>query len=161
MIARIFTIVVFGGFGLMMLYVGITQFMQQRRSLMYAEAIDAVIVHSEVVSHTTADTDGRVGFSNSMTTHRPDVRFRYRVAGQEYESDLLNPTIIVTSYGSASDVEEALVPFPVNAKVRAYVDPSHPEQAFLIATKSSAPIVFIIIGVLLPPLAWFVSRYMK
>ena len=157
--ARILTFIIFGGFGLVMLYVGVTQFVQQRRSLEHAERVDATIVHSEVFTSTSADTDHRLGRSNSTTTHRPDVKFRYRVSGQEYESDLMYPTIIVTSYASHASAREALAPFPLQAKVRAYVDPSHPEQAFLIASSRNGPIVFIIIGVLLPPLAWFVGKY--
>ncbi|MEQ1690583.1 MAG: DUF3592 domain-containing protein [Gemmatimonas sp.] len=157
--ARIITFVIFGGFGLVMLYVGITQLIQQRRSLTYSERIDAEIVHSEVFTSTSADTDPRLGRSTSTTSHRPDVRFRYMVGGQQYESDLLYPTIIVQSYASRENAAEALAPFPVHAKVRAYVDPSHPGQAFLIADAGKGPIVFIIIGLLLPPLAWFVGKY--
>ena len=157
--ARIVTFIIFGGFGLVMLYVGVTQLFQQRRSLTNAERVDAVIFHSEVLTSTSADTDGRLGRSNSTTSHRPDVRFRYVVSGQTYESDLLRPTIIVQGYASRESAAEELVPFPLHAKVRAYVDPSHPEQAFLIADASKGPLVFIIIGLLLPPLAWFVGKY--
>ena len=157
--ARIITFVIFGGFGLVMLYVGVTQFFQQRRSLTNAERVDAIITHSEVFTSTSADTDNRLGRSNSTTTHRPNVKFRYRVAGEQYESDLMYPTVIVTSYPSRSMAAEALAPFPVNAKVRAYVDPSHPEQAFLIASSRNGPVVFIIIGLLLPPIAWWVGKY--
>ena len=157
--ARIITFVIFGGFGLMLLYVGATQLIQQRRSLTNAERVDAVIVHSEVFTSTSADTDARLLRSNSTTSHRPDVKFRYAVGGQQYESDLLYPTIIVTSYASRDEAAKELAPFPVNARVRAFVDPSHPEQAFLIANAGKGPIVFIIIGLLLPPLAWFVGKY--
>ena len=157
--ARIITFVIFGGFGFWMLYVGVTQFFQQRRSLTNAERVDAVITYSEVFTSTSADTDGRVGFSNSTTSHRADVKFRYRVGGEEYESDLMYPTIIITASGSRASAEAELAPFPVGAKVRAYVDPSHPEQAFLIASSKNGPIVFIIVGLVLPPLAWFVGKY--
>lgn len=157
--ARIITFIIFGGFGIVMLYVGVTQLIQQRRNLTHAERVDAVIVHSEVFTSTSADTDSRLLRSNSTTTHRPDVKFRYEVDGQQYESDLMYPTIIVTSYASRETAAEALVPFPVNARVRAYVNPAHPTQAFLIADAGKGPIVFIILGLVLPPLAWFVGKY--
>lgn len=157
--ARIITFVIFGGFGFVLLYVGVTQYFQQRRSLTYAERVDAEIIHSEVFTSTTSDTDSRLGRSNSTTSHRPDVKFRYVVGGQQYESDLLYPTIIVQGYASRESAAEELTPFPLHAKVRAYVDPSHPEQAFLIAQAVKGPIAFIIIGLLLPPLAWFVGKY--
>ena len=157
--ARIIATVLFGGFGLVMLYVGLTQLVRQRRLIANAERVDAEIVHSEVFSSTSPDTDRRVSRSSSTTTHRPDVRFRYRVGVTEYESDLLYPTIIVRTYASRESAAEELVPFPLHARVRAYVDPSLPDKAFLIASAGSGPLVFVVIGLLLPPLAWFVGAY--
>jgi hypothetical protein len=157
--ARIITFIIFGGFGFVMLYVGVTQFVLQRRLLANAERVDAVIVRSEVLTTTSSDTDSRLLRSNSTTSHRPDVRFRYRVGGTEYESDLIHPNIIVTGYASRESAAEELVPFPLNATVRAYVDPAQPSRAYLIAEAGKGPIVFMIIGVLLPPLAWFVGKY--
>jgi hypothetical protein len=157
--ARAITMLIFGGFGVMFLCVGLSQFMQQRRSLANSVEIVATIMHSAVHTSTSTDTDGRLISSNSTTTHRPDVRFTYVVAGKAYESDLLYPTIIVRGYASTDAVEEVLAPYPVNATVPAFVDPSHPDQAFLIAERSRAPIVFIVLGLMVPTLAWFVSKY--
>jgi hypothetical protein len=157
--ARIIIVVIFGGFGLVMLFVGVTQFVRQRRLLANAERVDALIVHSQVFSSTSADTDARLGRSTSTTTHRPDVKFRYRVGGTEYESDLLHPTIIVQTYASREAAADALAPFPLHATVRAYVDPSLPGYAFLLADAGNGPVVFFIIGLLLPPVAWFVGKY--
>ncbi|QJR37537.1 DUF3592 domain-containing protein [Gemmatimonas groenlandica] len=157
--ARAITMLIFGGFGVMFLYVGLTQFLQQRRSLANAVEIVATIAYSAVHTSTSADTDGRLISSNSTTTHRPDLRFTYVVAGKAYESDLLYPTIIVRGYASREAVEEVLAPYPVNATVPAYVDPSHPGEAFLIAERSSAPIVFLVLALLVPLVAWFVSKY--
>ena len=157
--ARIITFIIFGGFGFVMLYVGVTQFFVQRRLLANAKRVEAVIVHSQVFSSTSSDTDPRPLRSTSTTSHRPDVRFRYRVGDRDYESDLMYPNIIVRSYASRESAAEALVPFPLNSTVQAYVDPSLPDKAYLIATAGSGPIVFMIIGVLLPPLAWWVGKY--
>lgn len=157
--ARIIATLIFGGFGLVLLYVGITQFVQQRRNLANAERVDATITESVVFTSTTRDTDQRLTSSNSTTSHRPDVKFRYVVAGTTYESDLLYPTKIVTAYASKAAAEEELAPFPLNAVVRAYVDPAHPELAFLVAEKTNGPIGFIIIGLLLPPLIWWLGKY--
>jgi hypothetical protein len=157
--ARIIATIIFGGFGLVLLYVGVTQLVMQRRLLARARRVDAVIVHSEVFSSTTRDTDPSVTRNTSTTTHRPDVRFRYEVHGSNYESDLLYPTIIVQSYASRESAAEALAPFPLNARVSAYVDPAAPDKAYLIATAGKGPLVFIILGLLLPPLVWFVAKY--
>jgi len=157
--ARIIVTVIFGGFGLVLAFVGVKQFFLQRRLLANAEQVDAVIVHSEVFTSTTSNTDRRTLRSNSTTSHRPDVRFRYRVAGAEYESDLLYPTIIVQAYASRQSAAEELARFPLDAKVRAYVDPTLPDKAYLNATGGNGPVVFIIVGLLLPPIAWIVGRY--
>jgi len=157
--ARIITFIIFGGFGLVMLYVGVTQYFMQRRLLANARRVDAVIVHSSVFSSTSADTDRRPLRSTSTTTYRPDVKFRYRVGDTDYESDLLYPNVIVRAYASRESAAEELAPFPVDAKVQAYVDPSLPDKAYLLASAGSGPVVFIIIGLLLPPVAWFVGKY--
>ena len=157
--ARTITFVIFGGFGFVMLYVGVTQYFMQRRLLANAQQVDARVVHSEVFTSTSADTDPRLLRSTSTTTHRPDVKFRYQVAGTEYESDLMYPNIIVTSYPSREAAAEALKPFPVNATVRAYVDPSLPGKAYLIQSAGKGPIVFMILGLVLPPLAWWVGKF--
>jgi hypothetical protein len=157
--ARIITLIICCGFAAMFLYVGAKQFWQQRRNLTHAERVDAVIVHSAVTKSTTRDTNGRVGFSNSTTSYLPNVRFRFTVAGSEYASERLYPTIIEQGYASESAAAEVLAPFPLDARVRAYVNAAHPEQAFLIAEKSNGPVVFLILGLLLPPLGWFVGKY--
>ena len=157
--SQIVTLVIFGGLALMFLYVGVTQFAQQRQNLANAEPVDAVITYSQVFSSTTRDTDPSISRSNNTTTHRPDVKFRYAVSGQEYESDRLWPSIIGRGYASAAAAAAELAPFPVNARVRALVDREHPDRAFLIADRGNGPIVFIVLGLLLPPLAWVVGKY--
>ena len=42
-------------------------------------------------------------------------------------------------------------------QVSAHIDPTSPDKAFLLAESSNAPLVFILIGFALPPLAWFVG----
>lgn len=157
--AQIIVFLIFGGFGFVMLYVGVTQFLRQRRLLQRAQPVSVTIIKSEVFSSTSSDTDSRLGRDNSTMTHRPDVRFRYEVAGQSYESDLLYPNIIAVTYASRESAAEALAPFLVNMKVSAFVDPSMPDKAFLIAQAGAGPAVFMVIGIILPPLAWFVGKW--
>jgi hypothetical protein len=157
--ARIIVTVIFGGFGLVLAFVGVRQFFMQRRLLANAQPVDAVIVQSEVFTSTSANTDRRALRSNSTTSHRPDVRFRYRVGANDYESDLLYPTIIVQGYASRESAAQELAPFPLHAKVRAFVDPTLPGKAYLIAASTKGPIVFIIVGLALPPIAWLVGKY--
>lgn len=157
--ARIIVFIIFGGFGLVMLYVGTTQFFQQRRLMSNAVKIRAVITHSEVFSSKSIDTDQRLGRDNSTTSHRADVKFKYEVDGKSYESDLMYPNIIVTGHASQDSAAQELKPFPLGATVDAYVDPGTPDKAFLVKESTAGPIVFIIIGLLLPPLAWWVGKF--
>jgi len=158
-VARWIAFIIFGGGGLVLLYVGVTQYFLQRRLLANAETIEVQIIKSEVHKSVSADTDSRLGRDNSTVSYRPDVRFRYTFRGTEYESDLLRPTIIVHSYGSEDSASEELAPFPVGGEVRAYVDAENPDKAYLLQESGAGPVVFIIVGLILPPLAWFVAKY--
>ena len=157
--ARIITFIIFGGFGFFMLYMGVTQFVQQRQNIAHAESIDALIIKSEVVTSTSNDTDPRLLRSTSTTSHSPDVSFRYVVSGQTYESDRMYPSVIGRGYASREDAAAMIKPFPLGATVRVFVDRAHPERAFLLKEAGSGPIVFIVLGLLLPPLAWIVGKY--
>ncbi|HMN95837.1 MAG TPA: DUF3592 domain-containing protein [Phycisphaerales bacterium] len=156
--ARIIALALAWGFAAMFLIVGVTQLLRQQRLLRSAQPIDVVIVRSEVRSATSADTDRRVGRSNSTTTHRPDIAFRYTIDGTEYESDLIRPSAIITSSASRDQAAAELVPFPVGATVQGFVDPADPSRAYLLAETSAGPIVFIVLGALLLPIGWFASR---
>jgi hypothetical protein len=158
-VARWIALVIFGGGGLVLLYVGATQFFLQRRLLANAVTIEAQIVNSEIFKSVSTDSDSRLLRDNSTVSYRPDVRFRYSFKGAGYESDLLRPTIIVHDYASKESVAREIERFPVGARVPAYVDAENPDKGFLIKESSSGPIVFVIVGLLLPPLAWFVGKY--
>ncbi|MCA8897061.1 MAG: DUF3592 domain-containing protein [Amphiplicatus sp.] len=156
--ARLIVYLLFGGMSIMFLYVGATQFFLQRRLMANAKPVEAEILKSEVDMSTSADTDRRVGRDNSTNSYSPEVLFRYEIGGVSYESDLLRPNIIVRGYASRDAAAEDLAPFPVGAKVTAYVDETKPDKAFLIAENGSGPIVFLILGLLLPPLSLLVAR---
>jgi hypothetical protein len=158
-VARWIAFIIFGGGGLVLLYVGVTQYFLQRRLLANAITIEAQIIKSEVHKMVSTDTDTRLLRDNSTVSYRPDVQFRYTFRGVAYESDLLRPTIIVHDYASSGSVLEELAPFPVGAKVRAFVDPEIPDKAYLLQESGGGPLVFIIVGLILPPLAWFVGKY--
>ena len=156
--ARIIAYLICGGFSVMMLYVGLTQLVMQRRLLANPQRVDATIVRSEVVSKKSSDTDNRPLRDNSTWTHSPEVRFRYALGGREYESELMYPTIIGQSYGSRDGAAEVLAPYPLNAKVQAFVNPSLPEKAYLIPEAGAGPKVFIAVGLVLIPIGYFVGK---
>jgi hypothetical protein len=157
--ARVIAMVIFGSFSLMMLHVGIGQFVQQRTLTVGAKVVEATITKSEVLMSKSSDTDQRLGRDNSTTSYTPEVRFAYEVDGKRHESEMLYPTEIVEGYASAESAAAKLRAFPLNAKVRAHVHPKYPDKGYLIPQKSYAPAVFIVVGLVLPVVTWVVTKW--
>ena len=139
-------VAMFGGLGVMLLYVGVTQFFLQKRIAANARPIDAEITRSDITKSVSADADRSPQRSTSTTTYSPNVRFRYFVDGVPYESEMLRPNIIGRGFASHEEAAKEIEPFPLGAKVTAFVDDKHPESAFLIMEKSAGPIVFMLVG---------------
>jgi hypothetical protein len=158
---RVIQMIVFGAvgcIGLAFLYIGLNELVAQRRALANAVAVEAEILSSGVTESRSADTDTRLLRDNSTTSYTSDVRFRYTVAGRMYESDMLRPTVIVQGHGSRRSAEEEILAFPAGAKVSAWVDPATPERGFLVKEGFAGPMVFTILGLVLPVIGWLASR---
>lgn len=149
---------VVAGFGLVMLYVGLTELVAQRRALASAVPVRAEIVWSGVKESTSSNTDRRLLRSNSTTSYTPEVKFKYELAGVPYVSDLLRPTVIVQGHASREIAAEEVAAFPIGAGVSAWVDPATPDRAFLVKEASAGPMVFTLLGLLLPVVGWLASR---
>lgn len=139
-------VAIFGGLGVMLIYVGITQFFLQRRIAANARPVEVEIIRSDISESTTHDSDPSASRSTSTTTWSPNVAFRYSVNAETYESSLLRPDIIGTSFASQEAAAEEIAAFPLGAKVSAWVDEAHPDKAFLILEKGAGPIVFMLVG---------------
>ena len=74
-VIQLLVFLVFGGFGVVMLYVGVTQFFVQRELTHNPSRVAATIVHSAVKQSKSADTDNRPLRDNSTTSYDPEVRF--------------------------------------------------------------------------------------
>ena len=79
--------------------------------------------------------------------------FRYTVAGQEYERELLYPTIVVAGFASHDAAAADLARFPLHLKVHPRVDRLHSDDAFLSGSAATTPSVLVALGLPLPPLA--------
>lgn len=150
----------FGGLSIMLLYVGVTQYFVQRELTADPRRVTVKIIKSEVFRSESRDTNHGDLRDTSTVSYRADVRFAYELGGKTYESDLMYPTIIVRSYGSRESAEEALRPFPVGATVEAYYGVNRLAQAYLIRETSTGPIVFIIVGLIVPVVTWLVVKYL-
>jgi hypothetical protein len=82
------------------------------------------------------------------------------VNGVTYESDMFRPNVIGTGYASHADAAAELAPFPLGAKVSAWVDEAHPDKAFLILDKGTGPIVFMLVGPLALAAAYLAFRFL-
>lgn len=161
--AHAFVFVIFGGLGLMLLAVGAREAWRQQRLLAHARPVEARIVVSAVResrSTPAGEAHGDVTrLSGTTVSHRPDVRFVYEVDGRAHENDWLQPTCIVQAAGEDAAIE-VVQRYPVGARVMAWVDPAHPEWGFLERRASIGPRVYLTVGLLLPPLAWWVGVHL-
>lgn len=148
------------GLGLMLLVVGVREFVMQKRTLEGVVPVDAVIMSAGVVKSVSHDTDPRPLKSTSTTSYSPEVKFRYSVDGQGYESDMLRPTVIGRGYASQSDAQEEIAAFVPGAVVTAFVNPEFPKRGFLIAERSSGPVVFMVVGTVLLPIAGLLFKFL-
>ncbi|HPF24551.1 MAG TPA: DUF3592 domain-containing protein [Hyphomonas sp.] len=153
-------VLLFAGLGAMLIYVGVTQFFLQRRIAANARPVDAEITRSDITKSVSMDTDRSVARNTSTTSYTPNVAFRYSVNGTVYESDMFRPNIIGTGYSSHEDAAAELAPFPLGAKVTAWVDEAHPDKAFLILEKGNGPIVFMLVGPLAFAAAYLAFRFL-
>lgn len=153
-------VAMFGGLGLMLLYVGVTQFFLQRRIAANAQPIEAEIIRSDVTKSVSKDADPSLSRNTSTTTYSPNVRFRYLIDGVAHESDMLRPTIIGMSFASHEEAAKELEPFPLGARVTAYADAAHPDKAFLVLEKGAGPLVFMIVGPIALLAAFLAFRFL-
>lgn len=154
-------VLMFGGLGVMLVYVGVTQYFLQKRIAANARPVQAEIIRSDVTRSVSKDTDRSLARNTSTTTWSPNVRFRYLVNGATYESDMLRPNIIGTSFASQEEAASELAAFPLGAQVTAYVDEKHPDKAFLILEKGAGPLVFMLVGPIALAAAYLSFRFLK
>lgn len=157
--AGVIVILIGCGFGCMLLWVGWTQFMQQRRLLKRVVAVDAVILESRVDGSRSADTDARLLRDNSTTSFTPHVLFTYEYTGVKYTSTMLYPTTILRGYPSASAAADELREYPAGAAVTAFINPEQPDKGFLRKQAATGPVVFLCVGVLAPLFSIILSRW--
>lgn len=153
-------VLMFGGLGLMLLFVGVTQYFLQKRIAANARPVQVTIIRSEVIRSETKDTDTSLTRSTSTVTWSPEVAFTYQVNGQTYESDMLRPNIIGTGFASQEAAAEEIAAYPSGARVIAHVDEAHPDKAFLKLETGSGPIVFMLVAPLALGAAFAAWRFL-
>ncbi len=154
----VFTLM-FGGLGIMLVFVGTRELFVQRRIIATAVPVEATVLSTKVISSRSMDTDRRTLRDNSTTSYLPEVRFAYTFGGVRYESDLLYPTVIHHAYASAEEAAAEIAEYKAGATTMAFADVSHPERGFLRMQKSSGPVWFIVAGCLSFVLLGVVFRF--
>lgn len=157
--AGIIVILISCAFGIMLLWVGSTQFFQQRKLLKQVVGVDAVIIESKVAGSRGMDTDQRLLRDNSTKSYTAEVKFGYEFQGTRYQSSMLYPTIIERGYASADSAAEELKEYPAGANVKAFVNPAEPAKGFLRCEAGAGPVVFVIVGLVVPLVGFVLSRW--
>ncbi|MEZ5947448.1 MAG: hypothetical protein R3C04_11480, partial [Hyphomonas sp.] len=67
-------VILFGGLGVMLLYVGVTQYFLQKRIAAHARPVKVEITRSDITRSVSKDTDRSVARNTSTTTYSPNVR---------------------------------------------------------------------------------------
>lgn len=84
--------------------------------------------------------------------------YRYDVGGESYEGSRVSPWVIVASHNAKFLLEKQLsrVQQYPDGKVRVFYNPNKPQKSYLIVA-GKAGIVFTVLLVVVPPLAYFFS----
>lgn len=102
---------------------------------------DAVDIDAEIV-------DSEIDFERRDGERRwyANVEFRYEYEGTTYRSDLLYPTTTSKRFDERAGAISVRDDFPEGETVVGYVDPAHPDEAFLNDESASSPFVYYIAG---------------
>ncbi|MFA6046433.1 MAG: DUF3592 domain-containing protein [Phycisphaerales bacterium] len=152
-------IAVFGVISLVMLAMGIYEFYMQQRLLANAQPVQVTITESGIVYSQDISTDNNGGVP--APSYSPLVKFTYELGGTPYESSLLRPLITGRTYTSHAAAANELTPFPVGARIQAFVNPTYPDKAYLLKETSRSPVIFMIIGVTVPIFIFAVIKIAK
>jgi uncharacterized protein DUF3592 len=123
-------LILMGVFCSLFLGVGVTMAAKEQRRLSVYQPVTATVLSTRVEEH--SDTDG--------STYEPVVAYRYRVQGREYTASRVTPLKESRSGRWASQVTAQ---YQIGSEHTAFYDPDHPEDAYLMRTRSVLPWVFI------------------
>lgn len=111
-----------------------------------ADESEERIENAVEVEATVVETDVERERRNGETRYEPVVRFEYDFEGETYESDLLYPTSDGRLRDERGGAYAVVSDYDEGETTTAYVDPSHPDEAFLNDARSSPPFVVYIAG---------------
>lgn len=134
--------------GLVIVGVGGYVYVDEGAALDSGVEVDATVVGSDVEQRIRYDADG-----DRRTVYYPRVTYEYSVDGETYRSSNLRAGLGRESM-LESNARRTVERYPVGAQVTAYYDPENPSRAFLVAGRSSVPLIagglgafFVLIGV--------------
>ena len=123
---------VMAAFCCLFLGIGVTSLVKEQRRLWLFQPVTATVLSTRVEEH--SDSDG--------STYEPVVVYRYRVAGREYTASRVTP---LEESRSGRWARRVTARYQVGSEYTAYYDPEHPEEAFLLRSRSVIPWAFIAI----------------
>jgi hypothetical protein len=103
----------------------------------------------EVTAEVTSTGVERVAALRGEARYVPTATFDYSFQGIDYSSDNVFPGSSAPRYQHQETAEAQLAAFTVGDTVAAYVDPSAPDQAFLVDARSGQASRYLAFGALL------------
>lgn len=111
------------------------------------ERIDDPAVVNATVEDTSIEEDRNSRRRGVDIEYDVNLEFSYSYDGVEYESERFYPTGAEVSRQTREGAEEVLENYEEGEKVKAYLDPDSPGEAFLRKNRSRRPIVLVLFGV--------------
>ena len=97
------------------------------------------IVYTPVTANVTLSGVGEVR-GNKGTSYKPVVVYNYRYQGNPYEASTVMPITISAGQAWAKSIADTYRPGQVTT---AYVNPDHPNSAYLVRRVSLMPLIFV------------------
>ncbi|GIW79159.1 MAG: hypothetical protein KatS3mg105_0966 [Gemmatales bacterium] len=118
-------------------YGSVASYQEQRRAQATFKPVSAVVLTSRV---------RRIPGDEGSDTFRPEVKYRYEVDGQRYESDRF--AFFAKGYSDYLEAKRVADRYPVGSTVTAYYDPSDPAKAVLDPHAPERSSVLLLAGIL-------------
>lgn len=96
-----------------------------------AKEVNATVLQNDVRREPNSNEAGNIA------DFRVDIQFEYTYDGERYRSDLLYPTASEVKFDREEDALTIADAHEEGETVTAYLDPAHPDEAFLIDQKQS------------------------
>lgn len=138
-------------FSFVFLTIGAYQAYRQDWKIKNFKPVEAVIVSSDVASHTSRDSKG-----HSSTTYSPEITYNYIRNGKTFTAKGAYP---ISMSSSSSWAYKTVNMFPKGKNVTAYINPEDPHDGFVIKQYLFFPYFFLTFPLVFTAIGVFITVY--